>query len=125
MLWSYDTMRNIADITIHPVRIKNCITGLQERSTKNGKIIKWMNPRGNGTTESNAEMLLPLLAMPMRNLFSTSSAGIFLFPVWSTVCFTAGIQESFSGCGWKLSTQLSYFCVYPYSPERVLDLFRK
>ena len=53
MLWSYDAMRNIADITIHPSPDKELYNWLGD--LQNGKIIKWMNPEEMMLQESNAE----------------------------------------------------------------------
>ena len=104
MLWSYDAMRNIADITIHPSPDKELYNWLGD--LQNGKIIKWMNPEEMMLQESNAECYYLIGNADAQSFYQFNRN--LPFPARSIVLFTADIRASFSGCGWELPAQLSY-----------------
>ncbi|PSD43968.1 hypothetical protein C7E23_08370 [Elizabethkingia anophelis] len=108
MLWSYDAMRNIADITIHPSPDKELYNWLGD--LQNGKIIKWMNPEEMVLQESNADCYYLIGNADAQSFFLSVQQESSFFPVWSTVfIYSRHTGEFFSGCGRKLSIQLSYY----------------
>ncbi|AQX07961.1 siderophore-interacting protein [Elizabethkingia ursingii] len=120
MLWSYDAMRNIADITIHPSPDKELYNWLGD--LQNGKIIKWMNPEEMMLQESNTECYYLIGNADAQSFFYQFNRNLPFSSTVNSFIYSRHTGEFFPDVDG--SYPLNYHIVYPYSPERVLDLFR-
>lgn len=119
MLWNYDAIRHIIDLTIQPSEDMALTRWLERLET--GAAIQWQEPE---------EIVTQGLKADNYYLIGNTDAQAFFYQFNRNLPFVSNVQsfiysehtgEFFPDIDG--SYPLSYHIIYPFSPERVLDFF--
>ncbi|OPB96890.1 siderophore-interacting protein [Elizabethkingia meningoseptica] len=120
ILWNNDVVHNVADVIIHPTPDKELYTWLGE--LRNGKIIKCLEPEEMCVQESIAECYYLIGNADAQSFFYLFNRNLPFSSTVNSFVYSRHTGEFFPDVDG--SYPLSYHIIYPYSSERVLDLFR-